>query len=138
MILGFQKQFKPLILDGSKIHTIRADKNNRWKPGRKIHFAIGVRTKYYEQFHEGICKSVQGIRIVNHGNFIFVRVGDDEKHIHSDCIDFNKDKRHDIHLIENITQNDGLSYIEFKTWFTPKLHDVFEGKIIHWTNFLYT
>lgn len=41
MILSFKKQFLDPIITGSKIHTIRADKPNRWKPGNKIHFATG-------------------------------------------------------------------------------------------------
>lgn len=42
MLLTFSKpQFKNLILDGTKIHTIRLDKTNRWKKGMKIHFWMG-------------------------------------------------------------------------------------------------
>ena len=41
--------------------TIRDDPNNRWKPGRKIHFATGARTKNYECFAEGECKEVAPI-----------------------------------------------------------------------------
>lgn len=50
MILGFKKQFVPKIKFGTKIHTIREDKHNRWKVGNKMHMAIGVRTKKYKQF----------------------------------------------------------------------------------------
>lgn len=48
MILSFKEQFIPKILDGTKIHTIREDKKNRWEAGKKIHFATGVRTKNYK------------------------------------------------------------------------------------------
>lgn len=41
--------------------TIRDDPNNRWTPGRKIHFATGVRTKNYHCFAEGECKEVKTI-----------------------------------------------------------------------------
>lgn len=35
--------------------TIRDDPHNRWKAGRKIHFATGVRTKLYDCFAMGEC-----------------------------------------------------------------------------------
>lgn len=38
MILPFKKRFVEPIMDGSKIHTIRRDSNNRWYRGRKVHF----------------------------------------------------------------------------------------------------
>lgn len=64
MILSFKPQFENKILDGVKIHTIREDKNNRWEVGRKIHFATGVRTSKYNQFKEGICTWIKGIKIL--------------------------------------------------------------------------
>lgn len=63
MVLGFKPQFPAKILEGTKKHTIREDGNDRWKPGMKINFATGVRTKKYRQFKEGVCKSVQKIKI---------------------------------------------------------------------------
>jgi len=41
--------------------TIRDDPHNRWKAGRKIHFATGVRTKLYDCFAMGECKKVERI-----------------------------------------------------------------------------
>ena len=42
MLLTFSKpKFESLIKDEVKIHTIRADKGNRWKVGTKIHFWLG-------------------------------------------------------------------------------------------------
>lgn len=42
MLLTFTKhKFEQLIKDGVKVHTIRADKGNRWKVGTKIHFWLG-------------------------------------------------------------------------------------------------
>jgi len=64
MVLGFKPQFVPKILDGTKIHTLRKDATQRWKPGRSIQFATGVRTKNYKTFREdGECKCVQTIWI---------------------------------------------------------------------------
>lgn len=39
----------------TKSLTLRDDPNDRWQPGRKIHFATGVRTKDYECFAMGKC-----------------------------------------------------------------------------------
>jgi len=64
MVLGFEQQFVEPILSGTKIHTIREDKHNRWKPGRSIQMATGVRTKNYNQFNEDECVSVQEIKIL--------------------------------------------------------------------------
>src|SRR3989337_2267378 len=61
MILSFKPQFIEPILKGSKIHTIREDKTNRWIDGRVIQGATGVRTKKYNQFFEGVCVSTQKI-----------------------------------------------------------------------------
>jgi hypothetical protein len=120
-----------------KIHTIREDKNNRWKTGNKIHFATGVRTKNYYCFNIDKCKLLESILIVNHGNFIFVKIGTTDNYIHNDCIDFDENKKHDSYLLEKLFTNDGLTYFQFKDWFVPNKNDKFQGKIIHWTDFKY-
>lgn len=63
MVLGFKPQFVQKILNKSKIHTIREDSNDRWKAGRKIQMATGVRTKNYNKFAETDCISTQKIEI---------------------------------------------------------------------------
>ena len=147
MILGFKKQFCPLILSGAKIHTIREDKYDRWKAGRKIHFATGTRTKEYNQFFSGICKSVQDIILVNHGNHVYCKIKvRDGLFVHNDCVEnehikFYKGsfarKAGEPWLLEDLCTNDGLSWDDFKQWFIPKHGDKFVGKIIHWTDFVY-
>ena len=88
MILSFKKRFVSPILSGHKIHTIREDKPRRWKAGNKIHFATGVRTKHYDQFHAGVCVSVQAIVLVNHGNHVYCKIQTgDKEYIHNDCIE---------------------------------------------------
>lgn len=51
MILSFKPQFRQKILDGTKIHTIRDDPNDRWQAGKIIHAATGVMTKNYDCFY---------------------------------------------------------------------------------------
>lgn len=63
MILPFKPQFIPKILDGPKIHTLRDDPHRRWHPGRAIHMATGVRTKYYHCFNQDVCTAVQEVYI---------------------------------------------------------------------------
>jgi hypothetical protein len=45
MLLGFKDQFHPMILDGSKRHTIRAQRKIRPKPGETCHCYGKVRQK---------------------------------------------------------------------------------------------
>ncbi len=145
MILGFKKQFKQSILNGTKIHTIREDKHNRWKANNKIHFATGVRTKNYNQFFNLVCISVQPIILVNHGNHVYCNIQTDENnYIHNDCVEHEHIKWYSGHLnqkgglLGDLCKNDGLSWADFKGWFVPKHGDKFTGKIIHWTDFRYT
>lgn len=118
MILGFNPRFVDKILDSTKIHTIRIDAHNRWKAGRSIQFATGVRTKKYKQFKEGVCVSVQHIKIQWRNTEIRVTIdGSDEIMIPSKFLEFVK--------------NDGFDTAhDFYTWFKKD----FEGKIIHWTD----
>ena len=143
MILGFKAQFKPLILNGTKIHTIREDKHGRWKKGNKIHFATGVRTRNYKQFKAGVCAAVQPILLVNHGNHVYCRIQTGENaYIHNDCIEHDNTKWHKgyptTHLLFELCRNDGLTWGDFKEWFIPNHGDKFTGKIIHWTEFKYS
>lgn len=115
MNLSFKAQFKAPILSGDKIHSIREDPHNRWKPGRKIHFATGVRTSYYNCFKEGECVSVQRINI--RGRLVYI---DYEELVYP--------------KLEMLAINDGFPDLEaFFKWFDQD----FDGKIIQWTDFRY-
>jgi hypothetical protein len=125
MILGFKKQFVPLIKNGSKIHTIREDKKERWKQGNKIHFATGVRTKNYQQFGILECSSTQRINIIYNypQNHAFNSVN-----VFIDGVMVPPQK------IEELAQNDGFETVDdFFKWFNTD----FDGKIIHWTDLKY-
>ncbi len=147
MILGFKKQFISPISKGTKIHTIREDNHNRWKSGNEIHFATGVRTKHYNQFSHGICISVQPIILVNHGNHVYCKIQTGvNEYIHNDCVEYEHIKYYkgksvwkvgEPRLLDDLCKNDGLSWDDFKKWFTPNEGNKFVGKIIHWTDFKY-
>lgn len=121
MILGFKKQFNKSILDGTKIHSIRAGK--RWKSGMAIHFYNHVRTKRMTKFKMGTCVSVQDIEIIwmpaTITNILCV---------HIDGRSLNRDE------INILIKNDGFEgTTEFECFFNKS----FEGQIIHFTNFKY-
>lgn len=122
MILPFKPQFVPRILSGRKIHTIREDKTNRWKPGNKIQMATGVRTKNYNCFKTAVCISVQTIEIkyfMGCGKFPIIKID-------GELLDENFELA--------LFQNDGFdSREDFFSWFDSD----FKGKIIHWTYFKY-
>lgn len=132
MVLGFKKQFVAKILDGTKIHTIREDKNRRWKPGNDIHFATGVRTKEYKQFHKGKCSKVDEIEIIwnhpfradfNSSSCVMV----DGKGYFSVIVN---NRRLGYSEICQLAKNDGFSNVnEFAEWFNSS----FKGRLIHWS-----
>jgi ASC-1-like (ASCH) protein len=128
MLLTFSKDsYVEDIKSGVKIHTIRLDKPNRWKPGMKIHFwrgnprNVNAKRKSYA-FDEGVCKSVQTIEIIyptEYFNDTIIKV--DGRKLTTD-------------EMKLLAWNDGFAnLIEFQMHFN---YD-FKGKIIHWTDFKY-
>lgn len=111
------------IICAPKIHTIRADKKDRWKVGNKIHFVINNRTKNRFQFAPVIpVKSIQKIEIV-----YWMGCGDYPAVV----IDGQSLKNSDV---ETLAKNDGFDSVEdFFSWFNSD----FKGKIIHWTDYSY-
>ena len=128
MILSFKPQFISKILDGSKIHTIRADKHNRWEAGLKIQFATGARTKHYRCFKEGVCTGVQDIKIKWSRKLRHIQI----------VIDGDK-RLYNFEEKDQIAINDGFQYWnDLLNFFFPNYRSgTFRGKIIHWTNFKY-
>ena len=111
-----------------KIHTIREDKNNRWKTGMKIDFFINCRQKDMFRFAPTLpVVSTQTIEIiyeydsVNHKNRNVVWI--------EDMVFYDATRRVDKGILQ-LAQNDGFDSIEdFFNYF----NDNFKGKIIHWT-----
>tara|TARA_R110001606_G_scaffold395407_1_gene567638 strand:+ start:89 stop:580 length:492 start_codon:yes stop_codon:yes gene_type:complete len=106
-----------------KKHTIRADKEDRWKPGNNIHFVINNRTPERFQFAPVVkCEAVQKITIkhsVEKWRQPWVSV--DNKLLTGP-------------EIETLAINDGFeSSKEFFQYFNKD----FKGKIIHWTKLKY-
>lgn len=122
MVLSFKPQFIIPILEKTKIHSIREDRHNRWRTGRKIQIATGQRTKEYKQHDEQVCVSTQKIEIRWFDNQLqSATVSVDGRYLNST-------------EIKQLAINDGFeSIVAFYYWF----EEDYTGKIIHWTDFLY-
>lgn len=129
MLLTFSKpKFESLIKDEVKIHTIRADKGNRWKVGTKIHFWLGnprnTRGKNKpHQFGTGICSRVETIRM----DFDIPEDWQTDKvKIGNDIILKSKEE------LNALAVNDGFeNWEQMKLWFDNE-DKMFIGKIIFW------
>jgi len=135
MIIGFNKQFPDKIIKGTKKHTIREDKHDRWHAGMKMHMATGVRTKKQNCFKLDICNGVQNIIIIWDRSSLIMNkatVYIDNKNIGGyfpELKYFNCTS-----TIEQLAKNDGFySVREFFAWFDEN----FTGKLIHWTDLRY-
>lgn len=145
MILSFsKKEFIDKILDGTKIHTIRQDKGNRWHAGKKIHVwyknprnvtqnPFPIEVLAFIDLEDRIpqeCISTQEIRmkLINRREIIKVTI---------DSIDYYLSENGSWSiLLSSLIRNDGFdSAKDFYDWFKPLCP--FKGKIIHWTNFKY-
>lgn len=137
MILSYSNpKFKGLILSGQKIHTIRQDVHDRWKVGMSIqHWMYNPRNvaKGPHKFLDGTCAGIQYIHMVRQGDYtpkVFVR---------SSPVRFGTGRvwltQSQVH---ELADNDGLTISEFIEWFLPNGAPDYYGKIIHFTNFMYT
>ena len=62
-LYNFKAQFVPFILDGSKTHTIRAERKHGDVPGRTMHLYTGLRHKGARLLFRAPCVRVDFIRI---------------------------------------------------------------------------
>lgn len=129
--------FAKKILEGTKKHSLRIDKSNRWHAGRKIQHAHGVRTKRYMMFLQGECKSTQQIKIEYNDSEI--PTGSYYAYVYKDCeirafVVKVDDKVLKLTDIDKLAANDGFdSTHDFFRWFFKG----FEGKIIYFTDLKY-
>ncbi len=129
MLLTFTNpKFEGLIKQNIKQHTIREDKNNRWKVGNTIQFWYGnprntnAKNKPY-QFGVGICSRVEHI-IMN-----FQMPGE----YFPDSVYIGVTKLTTIEELNAFAVNDGFeNWHEMKIFF-KNYGGYFGGKIIFWT-----
>lgn len=148
MILSYSRdQFIPAIKEGIKIHTIRTDSKRRWKPGMKIQHWRGnprnVKQNPY-QFAEGECNGTQDIYIQSKRKNFYG--GRDFPMIEVWIGTFSTGSRQPYTAngrwitdeeVQLLAQNDNLTLDEFREWFVPDNQPVFQGRIIHFTDFRY-
>ncbi|WP_433863184.1 hypothetical protein [Sphingobacterium thalpophilum] len=104
-----------------KLHTIRHDEGERWKPGIDIHFVINSRTKSRFQFAPVIpVVSVQTIEIKHAFPHRYVFV--DGRYL-SSWKEMNQ-----------LALNDGFESMDD---FFKYFNEDFKGRLIHWTNLSY-
>ena len=99
---NFQSRFVPMILDGSKPHTIRRRRKRPTKVGDVIKMFVGMRTKSCFQFGEAPCMKVEPIviypfeqRMLINGEFLLRKeelliIRDDGFEVMEDFYDFFK------------------------------------------------
>lgn len=111
-----------------KIHTIRKDEKNRWKPGMMIDFFINARQKDMFRFAPRIqLKSKQRIFMTYLPQCgLGFRVSINGRELEED-------------EIEQLAFNDGFEAVEdFEDYFIAEMeNDEYAGKILHWTDFKY-
>lgn len=110
----------------AKIHTIREDKKDRWKPGNKIHFVVGNGTKERFQFAPVLeCVLIQQFEIKYFDSYVM------EGQNYLITVDGRPLSDFEILVL---AYNDGFdSLTDFLNYFSKD----FKGKIIHWTDFEY-
>ena len=117
-----------------KIHTIREDKKERWKPGTKIDFFINCRKKNMFRFAPVLpVVSVQKVEIVWVELF-----GKKVAHVFIEDNFFAKVKFDGDLIVKGdmlqLALNDGFDSIED---FFAYFNEDFTGKLIHWTDLKY-
>ena len=129
MVLSFNQNFPEKILNGTKIHTIREDRHNRWKAGRSIQMSILVRTSKQRKFADKECTGVQSIKItyIDNRGAVKIEIDGNQLGIWHRYIQENSVRPE---AIELLAKNDGFESVEgFLKWFVRD----FENKIVHWT-----
>ena len=116
-------------MEFAKIHTIREDIHDRWRPMMNIHFTINNRSKNSFQFAPVIpCISYQ-IVFMSFSPTRGIEISIDDRYI------YPQEK-------EKLAKQDGFkSFDEFEAYFTALLkskpNSCARLKLIHWTKLLY-
>ena len=117
-----EKNYLSIHQQKPKLHTIREDAKNRWKPGTMIDFFINCRQKDMFRF-------APKLPVVSVQDFVIKRWGTKPKVYINDSFFPLPDKE-----VLNLAQNDGFDTVkDFFEYFNKD----FTGKIIHWTDFKY-
>jgi hypothetical protein len=130
--------FPEYIIEGRKIHTLRADPENRWRTGMGIqHWKGSPRNPKSNpfKFADGLCHGVEQVQIFRdkegdnpNGFTIWVRPPKSEASPWLQHYTRLSDQE-----AAELAYNDGLETCEFREFFVPQHSPLWEGKIIHFT-----
>jgi len=122
MILGFKPDFVPLIISGTKVHTIRAGR--RWVAGQPISFCTNLSPDNEPQFQpDGVAQTVQAIRA--------------EK-IHATYLVEIDGRQLPASELAEFVHRDGFESADQLFDFLAGYHGLpFVGQLIHWTDLVY-
>ncbi len=148
MLLGFQDRFHPMLLDGSKRHTIRAPRKISPKVGEVCHCYGKVRQKGMHLLGRWPCVRVEDIRIWRDDGAAHLRPGASPQiknlivtreaeefpynlQVEIDGERLSRDER------ESLARRDGFEDFEAMVMFWRKEHGKgkridFHGDVIHW------
>ena len=118
--INFQKRFKPMILNGSKTHTIRRRRKHTIKSGDQLQLYTGMRTKQCELIKETKCTDVIPIIITPNTGIVSI-----DRFILSDK------------ALEEFAISDGFPSVqEFFEFFRiyPMYILLLEMEVIYWSN----
>lgn len=122
MTLGFKPEFVSLIIDGTKIHTIRS--GQRWNVGQPIQFcAIGPQGEQQQFRPAGHVTAVQAVRIRENSGAVHFEV-DGRPLLRTELCEF--------------ARRDGFeSPASLLQFLTNHYKLPFEGQLVHWTDMRY-
>ena len=122
MILGFKPDFVPLIISGTKVHTIRAGR--RWVAGQPISFCINLGPDNLAKFKpDGVAQTVQAIRAAVIDGICLVEI-DGRRLPGPELVEFVRRDGFESadQLFHFLAGYDGLPFV---------------GQLIHWTDLVY-
>ncbi len=122
MLLGFKRQFAPLVESGAKRHTIRGTSGREWKPGTRCDCYVDPRQKTMRLLGRWPCIRVEQITIDGGWEALSGEFFGDVKINGNSLL---SDER------EQLAHKDGFaSFADMAEFWRGRLP--FEGIIIHW------
>ncbi len=126
MVLGFKRQFAPYVRDGSKTHSIREDKNDRWRVGCLVDAFVDPRQKTMERLMASTPVVRTEAIIIERGGVSFpLKVTIEGVALSHD--EMNQFFWRDGFRDESQNRNPSAQALRFWNGILP-----FKGKIIHW------
>lgn len=118
-LYNFQALFAPMIMAGTKKHTIRSRRAHPDKPGNTLHLYLGLRTRSVQLLKRALCVKVEEIEIRAEGPTYTDVV------ISIDGVELSRDE------CESLAVRDGFtSFADMMEFWQGRFP--FSGHVIHW------